>query len=254
MYSKYTAVLDELQAALPVCYRFLTEERYNRDMCGRYGFSVKNAKDVYERFDIYNELPDFKPRWNITPGQQNPVITRHSPNQISRMVWGLIPFWAKNTKFQFTTINARVEGIESKATFRKPFKSQRCLVPATGFFEWDKSQKPSQPYYFRLKHEEIFAFAGLYDVWRDPKTGAEIQSYTIITTEANGVVGKIHHRMPVILQKEDEEEWLNPDIVEPERLLPLLKQYLDNEMEAYPVSTMVNRPNIDSAEVIKPLK
>jgi putative SOS response-associated peptidase YedK len=170
------------------------------DMCGRYGFSVKNAKDVYERFDTVNELSDYKPRWNIAPGEQNPVITRHSPNQISRMVWGLIPYWAKNTKFHFTTINARVEGIASKPAFRKPFKSQRCLVPATGFFEWDKSVKPRQPYYFKLKQQDLFAFAGLYDIWRDPKTGAEIQSYTIITTEANGVVGKIHQRMPVILQ------------------------------------------------------
>jgi putative SOS response-associated peptidase YedK len=99
----------------------------------------------------------------------------------------------------------------------------------------------------------MFAFAGLYDVWKDPKTGTEIQSYTIITTEANGVVGKIHHRMPVILQKEDEEKWLDPDIVETERLLPLLRQYPDQEMEAYPVSTLVNRPSVDSEEVITPL-
>jgi putative SOS response-associated peptidase YedK len=87
------------------------------DMCGRYGFPVKNAKDVYERFDTYNELSDFKPRYNIAPGELNLVITKHSPNQISRMVWGLIPFWAKDDKFQFQTINARVEGIESKPTY-----------------------------------------------------------------------------------------------------------------------------------------
>jgi putative SOS response-associated peptidase YedK len=222
-------------------------------MCGRYGFSVKNAKDVYERFDTYNELSDFKPRWNIAPGDLNPVITRHSPNEISRMLWGLIPYWARDDSFKFKTINARVEGIESKATYRKPFRTRRCLVPATGFYEWDKPVKPSQPYYFKLKHEELFAFAGLYDIWRDPKTGKEVNSYTIITTQANGVVGKIHPRVPVILQKEDEEEWLNPDIVEPERLLLLLKQYPDKEMEAYPVSTAVNRPSIDTAELIKPL-
>jgi putative SOS response-associated peptidase YedK len=167
---------------------------------------------------------------------------------------GVNPYWAKNAKFQFTTINARLEGIESKPAFRKPFKSRRCLVPATGFFEWDKSAKPSQPYYFRLKHEELFAFAGLYDIWKDPKTGTEIQSYTIITTEANGVVGKIHHRMPVILQKEYEDEWLNPDIVEPERLLPLLKQYPDKDMEAYPVSTEVNRPKNDTSDLITPIE
>jgi putative SOS response-associated peptidase YedK len=134
---------------------------------------------------------------------------------------------------------------------RKPFRQQRCLVPATGFYEWHKSQKPSQPYFFKLKHAELFTFAGLYDQWLDPKTNKEIQSYTIITTAANGVVGKSHQRMPVILQKEDEEEWVNPDIVEPERLLPLLKQYPNKEMEAYPVSTAVNRPTIDTGELIK---
>jgi putative SOS response-associated peptidase YedK len=156
------------------------------------------------------------------------------------MVWGLIPYWAKDDSFKFKTINARVEGIESKPVYRKPFRMQHCLVPVTGFYEWDNSQTPSQPYYFKLKHAELFAFAGLYDQWLDPKTGKEVQSYTIITTVANGVVGKIHNRMPVILLQEDEEEWLNADIVEPERLLPLLKQYPDKDMEAYPVSLAVN--------------
>jgi putative SOS response-associated peptidase YedK len=169
------------------------------------------------------------------------------------MLWRLIPYWAPDDSFKFKTINARVEGIEGKPVYRKPFRTQRCLVPATGFYEWDKSVKPTQPWYFKLKHEELFAFAGLYDRWQDPKTRTEVLSYTIITIQANGVVGKIHHRMPVILQKEDEDAWLNPDIVEPELLLPLLKQYPDKEMEAYPVSTAVNRPTIDTAELIKPL-
>jgi putative SOS response-associated peptidase YedK len=153
-------------------------------MCGRYGFSVKNAKDVSERFDTINELADFTPRWNIAPRQPNPVITRHSPNQISRMVWGLIPFWAKDTKFQFQTINARVEGIEHKPVYKKPFRTQRCLVPATGFYEPDKlhySKPPFPWHYFQLKDGELFAFAGLYDRWINPKTDKEIHSYTIIT-------------------------------------------------------------------------
>ena len=223
-------------------------------MCGRYGFSAKDAKEVYERFDVYNELADFKPRYNITPGQYNPIITRHSPNSISRMFWGLIPFWAKDDSFKFKTINARAEGIEDKPAYRKPFRMQRCLVPATGFYEWDKSQKPSQPYYFRLKDEEIFAFAGLYDIWKNPQDGKEIESYTIITTQANGVVGKIHTRMPVILKKTDEEDWLNPDIIEPERLLPLLIPFDNSEMESYMVSTKVNVPTRDDPELITPEK
>ncbi|MDQ6659789.1 MAG: SOS response-associated peptidase, partial [Chloroflexota bacterium] len=194
-------------------------------MCGRYGFSVKDAQEVYERFEIVNTLPDFHPRFNIAPGQLNPVVLRHSPNSIQRMFWGLIPSWAKDERMRYTTINARVETVKEKSAYRKPLRYQRCLVPATGFYEWDKKQKPSRPYYFHLKHEPLFAFAGVYDVWHDPKTGKEIQSYTIITTQANSVVGAIHARMPVILRKEDEEAWLNPDETEPDALLPLLRPY-----------------------------
>jgi putative SOS response-associated peptidase YedK len=234
MFFNYTAEQYEMQYTLLICNCFLTEERYNRGMCGRYGFSVKNAKDVYERFDTYNELPDLQPRYNIAPGQQNPVITKHSPNQISRMVWGLIPFWTKDNKFQFNTINARAEGIETKPVYKKPFRQQRCLVPATGFYEPDKLHyaKPPFPwYYFQLKDGALFGFAGLYDIWKDPKTGEEIKSYTIITTQPNELVGTVHNRMPVILHKDDEEAWLNPDITEPEHLLPLLKPYSAEHME-----------------------
>jgi putative SOS response-associated peptidase YedK len=226
-------------------------------MCGRYGFSVKNAKDVYERFDTSNELADFKPRYNIAPGQQNPVITKHSPNQISRMVWGLIPFWAKDDKFKFQTINARAEGIESKATYRKPFRTQRCIVPATGFYEPDKLHytKPLFPWhYFQLKDGELLGFAGLYDIWKDPKTGKEIKSYTIITTQPNELVGTVHGRMPVILNKEDEESWLNPDITEPEHLLPLLQSYPAEEMETWRVGDGAKNPRNDDEGLIKPLE
>src|SRR5215468_4203139 len=102
-------------------------------MCGAYGFSVKDAKEVYDRFEVVNKLEEFKPRWNLRPGQMNPVITSHSPNQISRMFWGLIPHWAKEVNFKYSTINARVETITEKASYRVPFQRKRCIVPATGF-------------------------------------------------------------------------------------------------------------------------
>ena len=221
-------------------------------MCGRYGFSARDAREVATRFDAVNLLPDYQPRFNIAPGQMNPVVTRHSPNQLERMFWGLIPSFAKDDKAKYRTINARAEGIESKPTYRKPFRFQPCLVPATGFYEWDKKRKPSQPYYFQLKDESIFAFAGLYDVWRDPRDGADVRSYTIITTQANDLVGRIHPRMPVILRREDEEEWLNPDITDPERLLPLLVPYPENAMQAMRVSPAVNTPTRDDATLIQP--
>jgi putative SOS response-associated peptidase YedK len=224
-------------------------------MCGRYGFSVKNAKDISERFDTYNELADFKPRYNIAPGQLNPVITKHSPNYISRMVWGLIPSWAKYDSFRFNTINARVEGIERKSVYSKPFRTQRCIVPATGFYEPDKLHyaKPPFPWhYFQLKDQAIFGFAGLYDIWQDP-TGKEIKSYTIITTQPNSLVGAVHNRMPVILHREDEEAWLNPDITEPEHLLPLLQPYTAEHMETWRVGDGAKNPRNNTEELIKSL-
>ena len=222
-------------------------------MCGRYGFSVKDANEVYERFDIVNKIDDLKPRWNIAPGQLNPTITAHSPKVIQRMFWGLIPFWAKDDSFKFKTINARSEGIEDKPVYRKPFRTQRCLIPATGFFEWDKEQKPSQPYFFTVKGSPIFAMAGLYDIWKDPKSGKEITSYTIITTQANNLVGKVHPRMPVILDKSEEEDWINVDTTEPDQLHKFLNTYPAEEMKSIKVSTLVNKPMVDSSDIIKPI-
>lgn len=221
-------------------------------MCGRYGFSIKNAKEVYKRFEIENEVPNLKSHYNIAPGTMQPTITRHSPNSIQFMFWGLIPHWAQDNSMSYKTINARAEGIESKPSYKKPLRFQRCLIPASGFYEWDKSTKPSIPYYFQLKDESLFAFAGLYDVWKDPLDGQEIYSYTIITTVPNDVVAPVHQRMPVILSKDDEDFWLNPDVIEPERLLPLLRPYPSDQMKATRVSSAVNNPRIDTADLIKP--
>jgi len=185
-------------------------------MCGAYGFSVKNAKEMYDRFEVVNTLDDFRPRFNVWPGQMNLVVTSHSPNQISRMFWGLLPHFAKDERYKYKTINAKAETVAELPTFREPLRHKRCLVPATGFYEPDKIHfdKPPFPWhYFHLKNQPLFGFAGLYDIWTDKETGKEIYSYTIITTEPNEIVGKFHNRMPVILKKEDEAAWLNPDSV-----------------------------------------
>ncbi len=145
-YSENCPVLSRgIVQFLPNYYDFMLEFP---SMCGRYGFSVKDAQEVYERFNVVNTLPDFHPRYNIAPGQLNPVILRHSPKRIERMFWGLIPHWAKDESLKYKTINARAEGIAEKPVYKKPFRLQRCLVPATGFYEWDKAHKPSTPYYF----------------------------------------------------------------------------------------------------------
>jgi putative SOS response-associated peptidase YedK len=226
-------------------------------MCGAYGFSIKDAKEVYDRFEVVNTLEDLKPRWNVRPGQMNPVITSHSPNQISRMFWGLIPHWAKDKSFAYKTINARAETVATLVTYKEPFRHKRCIVPATGFYEPDKIHftKPPFPWhYFHLKDQKVFGIAGLYDVWKDRETGKEIHTYTIITTEPNAVVGEFHGRMPVILQKEDEETWLNPDISEPAQLQPLLQSYPDEKMETWPVGEEARNVRNDYPELIKPLQ
>ena len=226
-------------------------------MCGAYGFSVNNAKEVYDRFEIENILEGLKPRWNVRPGQMNPIITSQSPNRISRMFWGLIPHFAQDENYKYKTINAKAETVSRLPTFREPFRHKRCIVPATGFYEPDKMHyaKPPFPWhYFQLTEQPLFGFAGIYDIWKDKQTGKEIYSYTIITTTPNALVGKIHDRMPVILQKEDEETWLNPDITEPEQLLPLLQPYPADQMEEWQVGDAARNPRNDSPELIKQLR
>lgn len=223
-------------------------------MCGRYGFSVKDAKEVYKRFEIVNELPDLRSRFNIAPGQMNPVITSHSPNQIQYMFWGLIPHFAHDENYKYTTINAKAETVDKLPSFREPLRDKRCLIPATGFYEPDKRFTPTVWHYFQLKSQAMFAFAGIYDIWEDKKTGKKIYSYTIITTVPNEIVGKVHHRMPVMLQKEDEAEWLNPDIIESEHLLPLLKSYPADEMEEWQVSNAAKNVRNEGSELIKPVE
>lgn len=226
-------------------------------MCGAYGFSVKDMKAVYKRFAIVNELDDFQPRYNLRPGQMNPVVISHSPNSIGRMFWGLIPSWAQEFKAtKYTTINARAETIAEKSSYRKPLRQQRCLVPATGFFEPDKIHYAKPPYpwhYFIVKDQPVYAFAGIYDVWTERATGKQYYSYAIITTTPNAVVGNVHDRMPVILHKEDEAAWLNPDITESEQLLPLLKPYPAEEMEAWEVDGAARNPRNDYEGVINPV-
>jgi len=201
-------------------------------------------------FEIENDDFELQPNYNASPGQILPVITMNSPKRIGLMRWGLIPFWAKDPKIGYRTINARSEEISQKPSFRGPLKNKRCLIPASGFFEWDKKGKEKIPYYFKLKDREIFAFAGLYDTWKDP-SGAEIYSYTILTTRANGVVGKIHDRMPVILKRAEEEIWADNSEYDPANLAPLTEPYPESEMIMYPVSKAVNSPTNNRPEILE---
>ncbi len=222
-------------------------------MCGAYGLSANDAKEVYKRFNIENTLDNFKPRWNIRPGQMNPVVVNNNKTDIQLMFWGLIPHFAPDENYKYKTINAKAETVSTLPSFREPFRHKRCLIPATGFFEPDKIHytKPPFPWhYFQLKNKPMFAFAGLYDIWKDRKTDKKIYSYTIITTTPNAIVGKYHDRMPVILHKDDEKKWIDPDIVEPEHLQEFLKPYPADKMEEWEVSGEARNPKNDYEELI----
>ncbi len=231
-------------------------------MCGRYTLKV-NTNQVAMRFDVpaTNISAAVDPRYNIAPSQMNPVITANAGNHLELMQWGLVPAWSKEPKSNYSTINARVETLISSPTYRKPLRRQRCLVPATGFYEWQviggKAGKAArQPFYFELAEDGseggIFAFAGLYDVWHGPD-GRELKSYTIITTGGNDLVLPVHERMPVILTREAEQRWLDPDLSDPDELLKLLQPYPPALMLGYPVSPAVNSPANDGQDCIAPL-
>lgn len=214
-------------------------------MCGRY--NLTQAEQVAERFQVADAQMTLLPRYNIAPSQSLPVVVRNSPNRLVAMQWGLVPSWSKEPRTSFSTINARAETIATSAVYRGPFKSRRCLVPANGFYEWRKLGQGKQPYCIQLHGGELFAFAGLYDIWRD-QAGHELYSYTIITTTPNDLVAPIHNRMPAILRREDEDAWLDPK-ADQEQLMALLSAYPADEMEAYPVSKALNSPSNEGPEL-----
>lgn len=220
-------------------------------MCGRYSFEI-TAPQLQERFDIAGDIPTLPARYNVAPTQQMPVIVHHSPNSVVLMRWGLIPFWAKDPSVGSRMINARAETVAEKPAYRKALATHRCLVPASGFYEWQHNDHGAKmPYWIFVKDAPLFAFAGLHAAWKGPQD-EWVHSYTIITTEANDVVAPIHDRMPAILDREDEALWLDPDQMEAERLLPLLRPYPSARMDAHAVSRRVNNPAFDTAALITP--
>lgn len=225
-------------------------------MCGR--FTQHNEEDEFEdRFNFSNPAGiKFNKRFNIAPSQNVPVVVVEEDNRLLKLMrWGLVPFWAKEPSIGYRMINARAETIAEKASFKNPFKKKRCLVLASGFYEWVKTQKKSTktPLYFRLKNKEPFAFAGLWDEWKQPDSG-KLLSFTIITTGPNELMKPIHDRMPVILHEKDESTWLDPELADFDRLLPLLRPFPSDRMEAYEVSTLVNSPKNDVPECINPIE
>ncbi len=225
-------------------------------MCGRFVLSDIDA--IYLRYRI-NVSEDMKkevmPRYNIAPSQYVPVVyqDKKHENKIEMMRWGLVPFWAKDPKIGFKMINARAETVANKPSFKYSFKAKRCLVPSTGFYEWKKAGKDKIPYYIGLKNNEIFAFAGLYDIWKDAE-GGKHKTFTIITTESNNTLRSIHDRMPVILHRKYEDLWLDITVQDVNSLIQILKPFPDNNMRAYIVSREVNNPRNEKPQLIEEIQ
>jgi len=224
-------------------------------MCGRYTLQATLEELVRQFHAGLNDPSFYKPRYNIAPSQDVAVVRlkpETSQREIVRLRWGLIPSWAGDPRIAYSTINAKAETVAEKPAFRSAFRTRRCLIPASGFYEWQQEGRQKQPMYIRLRDRRPFAFAGLWDRW-EPKDGAPIESCTIITTEPNELMKPIHDRMPVILTLRDYDLWLDPATRPAEALHVLQKPYPDEDMEAYAVSKAVNNPRNDSSQCLEPL-
>ena len=222
-------------------------------MCGRFTLSTSND-DISALFDGLT-IPALTPRYNIAPTQQVFCIRTHSLNlEPCQLRWGLVPSWAKDLKMGSKMLNARSETASSKPSFRSAFKKRRCLVLADGFYEWKKVGSKKQPYWIQV-NESLFAMAGLWETWKDPSAdGAIVETCTVLTTQANDAMSDLHDRMPVILDPEDHEMWLDSNFHEVEPLQKLMSPYANEAISMFPVSTMVNKPINDSPECIQPLR
>lgn len=219
-------------------------------MCGRYYLDVI-LRDLMEWYDIENTNIHYIPRYNIAPTQYAPVILGGERRQLHLFRWGLIPAWSKDLAIGQKMINARSETLTEKASFREAFRKRRCIVPAGGFYEWDKSRGKKIPYRFYLKNRPILSMAGLWDLWQSPE-GEKIYSFAIITTEPNDTIAPYHHRMAALLDPDEEALWLDQNIQGEKLLSSLLKPYAGDPLEKQRVSEAVNAVRKDFAALLYP--
>lgn len=223
-------------------------------MCGRFVLAAPES-EVAKQFQLdLTAIPAAEPRFNIAPSQEI-LAVRVRPDNVARvaemMSWGLVPAWTKDLAEARKPINAKAETVDTLPTFKNAFHRRRCIVPATGFYEWrDVGEKRKQPYYFHMRGAELFGFAGLWEFWRNAAGGDPLVSCTLITTTPNAVAAPIHNRMPAILHREDYGLWLDPEAHDTSLLKSLLRPYPPEEMEAYPVPPLVSRVGTEGPELI----
>jgi len=209
---------------------------------------------IEEHFDSVSGEEDWTPCYNIAPTQPVPIIRQHpkeARRELSLVRWGLIPSWVKDASGAAMMINARSETASTKPAFRDALKSRRCLVPADGFYEWQRTGKTKQPFCFEVNNGSLFAFAGLWDRWKDPN-GTWVKSCSILTTAPNAVTSAVHDRMPVILDPSSYDLWLDPGMINLDAASDLLKPYDARLMRSFPVSPRVNSVVNDDAECSMP--
>lgn len=221
-------------------------------MCGRFAMKafIKKLINLLNIQKLYLTSP-YNPRYNIAPTQN--ILTIQNLNNhrsLTEKHWGLIPNWAKDKSFASKMINARSESLHEKPSFKEAFKKRRCIIPASGYYEWKKISHKSQPYYITTQ-DEIIWMAGLWDEWKNPKNGKVIQSCTIITTEANDILQTIHHRMPVILNETSLDLWLDSSVQEMDFFSNFFKPYSNKCIQIQEVKPIVNNPQNDGPECIE---
>jgi putative SOS response-associated peptidase YedK len=220
-------------------------------MCGRY--AITSAPEAIRALFRYPEQPNFPPRYNVAPTQPIPIVRlNEGKRQFALVRWGLLPSWVKDPKNFTLLINARGESVIDKPAFRAAMKRRRCLIPADGFYEWKAIAGRKQPYYVRLKSGAPMALAGLWETWTGPN-GEELETAAIVTTNANRALAPIHDRMPVILAPEAFDFWLNCADVDAQTAAALIAPAAENLLEAYEVSTAVNRTANDNAKLVERL-
>jgi putative SOS response-associated peptidase YedK len=222
-------------------------------MCGRFSATF-SFRDIKVRWNLQGDL-SFEPRYNIAPSQSVAVILKGDRgNEVKLMKWGLVPSWASDPSIGNRMINARAETLLGKPSFKRLVSQRRCLIPADGFYEWRREGKRKVPVWIHLKKKEPFTFAGLWDSWRNPELGDVLNTFTIITTDSNTLVRRIHDRMPVIYDDVMGRYWLdeNCTVNRPMELAAILQPSPSEYMEAWDVSTLVNAPENDSTACILP--
>jgi len=223
-------------------------------MCGRFVQDIP-FETIQRNFNIRTTAPDIIPNYNVAPTQEILTIIKHdNENKLEKLHWGLVPFWAKDISIGSRMINARVETVSSKPSFRNAFKNRRCLIPANAFYEWKGEKGNKKPYYVYIPSGEPFAFAGLWETWTDKGTDESVyKSCTIITTGASDSIRELHHRMPVILGQKVYEKWLDVEMQDPKGLETILREGIIHDMKFYPVSTLVNSVKNNDPNCIKPI-